>query len=288
MKSPMHSDKVVSQLENTSHDEDEEDDEEETFQYKDEPSSPSKRLNVGLMPTFKNSSINNHDEFKIELVQAGFEVISLENKDGYDGFVNPIRQAIENNDSVARELSLICMATRCKSPNKPEPLYNPPSQTTTINNTPKSYPRQVIIRAVRRSNTTSRKKALADLARFCNDYNKNHPPKTMTRERWQKLIASTNEERYVISDDFDKTPPLSNLRKLGNIIVPGHVINLIFRTFDNVDGNWASTNPSAAKKFFSTPYPMDAITTLGYSPHVEEEDPDNVHYPTKKRSKVIT
>ena len=88
------------------------------------------------MPMFKNSSINNHEEFKIELIKAGFEVISHKNKDEFNSFVNPIRQANENHDSITNKLNLICMVTRCKSANQPEPLYSPPSQTTTINNMP--------------------------------------------------------------------------------------------------------------------------------------------------------
>ena len=159
MESRRHSDEIVSELADTSNDEINKDNE-ETYKYKDEPSSPSKRLNVELMSMFKNSSMGNQEEFKIELVDAGFEVISLENKDGYDSFINPIRQAIDNDDNIATNLGLICIATRCKSPNISEALYNPPSQTNNNNNMPKSYPHQVIILAIMKSNKTFRREAL--------------------------------------------------------------------------------------------------------------------------------
>ena len=73
MESCSHSNEIVSELANTSNDKIDEDDE-EIFKYKDEPSSPLKRLNVKLMSMFKNSSVTNQEEFKIELVNAGFEV----------------------------------------------------------------------------------------------------------------------------------------------------------------------------------------------------------------------
>ena len=100
------------------------------------------------------------------------------------------------------------------------------------------------------------------------------------------MLASKNGEHYVISENFDKTPSLFNLHKLGDIIVSGHVMNLIFRTFCNVDAKWASKNPATDKKFFSLSYPTDVINVLGYSPWVEEKDPDHMHYQSKK-SRVI-
>ena len=68
-----------------------------------------------------------------------------------------------------------------------------------------------------------------------------------------------NAERYVINDNFDETPPSSNLHKLSDIIVPNHVINVFYKTFNKVDNKWASKNPAIAKKFFSLPYLTDAI-----------------------------
>ena len=103
---PIHSDEVMSQLDNTLNDKNKEHNEEETFQYEDEPSSSSKRLNIKLMLTFKNSSSNNHNEFNIELVEARFEVIAIRNKDGFDGFINPIRQTIETMITLLVNLAL--------------------------------------------------------------------------------------------------------------------------------------------------------------------------------------
>ena len=149
---------------------------------------------------------------------------------------------------------------------------------------PKSYPHQVIIRAIRQSNKTLRKKALLHLAKFCNDYNKSHPPKNIAQENWHKMLATkNNRECYIINDDFDKTPPLSNLQKLGDVIVPTHVINVIFKTFHNVNNEWALKNPAIAKRFFSLPYPTEAISALGYSPQVEKEAlSESLHYRSKK------
>ena len=144
MESHRHSHDIDSELIDTSNDEIKKDDK-ETYKYKDELPSPSKRLNVELMSMFKNSSISSQEEFKIKLVDARFEVISLKNKDGYDGSINPIRQAITNNNNIATDLGLICMDIKCKSPNVSKALYNPPSQTNNNNNMPKSYPCQVII-----------------------------------------------------------------------------------------------------------------------------------------------
>ena len=181
MESCRRSDEIVSELADTSNDKIEEDDE-ETYKYKEGLSSPSKRLNVELMSTFKNSSMTNHEEFEIELVNAGFEVISLKNKDGYDGFINPIRQAIANDDNIATDLGLICMATRCKLPIVSKSLYNPPSKTNNNNNMPKLYPGQVIIQAITKSNKTLRKDTLVCLVKFCNDYNKSHPLSTIIKK----------------------------------------------------------------------------------------------------------
>ena len=90
-------------------------------------------------------------------------------------------------------------------------------------------------------------------------------------------------EHYVINDDFDKTPHLSNLCKLGDIIDPHHVINVIHKTYHNVDNRWASNNPAIAKRFFSLPYPTEAISALGYSPQVEKEAlSESLHYRSKK------
>ena len=131
-----------------------------------------------------------------------------------------------------------------------------------------------------------RKKALLCLARFCNDYNKSHPPKNIIQQNWHKMLALNNGECYIINDDFNKTPSLSNLHKLGDIIVPLHVINVIFKTFHNVNNKWASKNPAILKRFFSLPYPTEAISYLGYSTQTEEEDPESLHYCSKKKQRL--
>ena len=96
------------------------------------------------------------------------------------------------------------------------------------------------------------------------------------------MLALNNAECYAINDDFDKTPPLSNLQKLGDIIVPLHVINVIHKTFLNVNNKWALKNPAIAKRFFSLLYLTKAISYLGCSAQTEEEDPENLHYHSKK------
>ena len=63
----------------------------------------------------------------------------------------------------------------------------------------------------------------------------------------------------------DETPPLSKLQKLNYHLVPKHIVELIYKMYDNIDRDWARDNPHLAKALFSAPYPPKAIASLGYS-----------------------
>ena len=258
-------------LVDTSSDEEcgQEEEEEETYMFQRETSageSPSKRLKVDDLKAFKTTGQEFHECFSIELVKGGYELISLEKEDGDDGFYYPIREAMDSNSKVIHGLGLVTFVHRRVSPTDPSVSYKEPHPMPASSDaTPlKRYPRGFIVRAIETSNTQSRKEVLKKLAKLCNRYHRSHPPKKLDMPTWTQMLDRASRPRFVVEEDYDRTPKLSNLRKLNHYVIPMHIVNLIYNTFSECSPTWAEKNPQLARMFFSRPYPPEAVQKLGY------------------------
>ena len=237
----------------------EENDEEETYIFKDNSSSPSKRLKQNEIEPFNMSTLS--ENFYIELLQGGIELISLETEPGKNGFLGSLRNAFNSRSQRLMKYNIITFATCRQSPDDPRPLYNPLGKGET-----QQYVYQVIVRAVEKSNRSSRRAVLQELCDICNEYNFAHPPKNYKNDlaAWQQQLTNSKTPKFVVPPNYDRTPSIKNLRKLDYHLVPGHVINIIHHMYNNVTATWANENPIAAEMYFSRPYPEEAIRILGY------------------------
>ena len=236
----------------------------ETYTFKADPSSPSKRIKLNEV---KASAISSSDErFYIELCQGGVELITLEMQPPevephVGGFLKPCRDAILGHSRSLQNYNFITFVTFRASEEDPTALMNPIKIGAS-----KAYPFQGIARLVNNSNHRSRKKVLDALAKVSNDYHRSHPPPEFkgNHQAWAKAIAK-HPAKYVVPDDYDQTPlRLWDLQKLDHYLTPAHVVAVIHKIFHNVDHSWAQNNPDLAKQFFSEPYPDEAVHGLGY------------------------
>lgn len=254
------------EMDNNEEDDDNEEGEEETFYFDQDQSSPSKRKSIESMEAFRTTSGGNSESLSIELVQGGYELVEVQKANGDDGFLHPVRKGIQDEHPGLRSYGFITVATRRIGPESDEPLLNSElpgnsSGARKRRNDGQPFPKQYIVRAVNKSNKKTRREVLNYLARFLNGENRKSPPRGVDKDEWM----NRPEERYVVPENFDRTPKkLSELRKLDYHLTSKAISGIIYHTMDNVSRTWARDNPKLASAFFSPPYPEIAVQNFGY------------------------
>ena len=80
----------------------------------------------------------------------------------------------------------------------------------------------------------------------------------------------------MVPEDFDLTPGMEFLQKLGDFLPPADVIKIIQLCYKGSNTQWATSNEELADSMFDFPYPPLAMRLLGYTPMPLSERPTTV------------
>ena len=229
-----------------------------TFQTNDNDSSPSKRMKFNVMKQRSARSKHGTEHATIILAEPGFELIFIENPTGNDGCFHPLRLELQKeNSEIVSKLNLVMLAKRSISENDHETLFN----------TDNNCARLSLIRTVEFSDPKSRRLALNEIVNFLNECDIQNPPsnKGRTNQKHSDRIAD-GVTKCMMAEEFDLTPlPNKPLKKLCACLTPKAIVELIYKSCNNVDRCWAQRNASLSTKFFNEPHPADAQAGLGCS-----------------------
>ncbi|CAB9511978.1 hypothetical protein SEMRO_512_G157660.1 [Seminavis robusta] len=233
----------------------------------DEPCTP-KRLKIGDVRRNIKLAKLGCEYLYIEKVQNNMELITLEESPGQDGFLNPIREDIDNNGHLSQSHALTTIVTRRISITNENDCLN-------IRATGKAhefYPRQFILAWPDKESTKqTRAKKLTDIAAFLNSKEES---RSLRRDSPLKKLADkrkdANLRKYIVPKNYDLTPSDEGmLHKLGHFVKPAHVVGLVRSSYEKASGSWYWNFRAFAKTLFDSPYPTIAQAELGYP---EEED----------------
>ena len=192
-------------------------------------------------------------------------IVTIEQAPGTDGFFNPLRIEIRSGGPFATKLGLVDIMTRSAAPNETAPITNRSAGQRSM----KEFPRQCPVVVGQDEDPLDPAKLytiLQNIAEFLNDEDRKQrtPMQSPSREQWEAR-KDANKKRYVVPTDWNTSPRNTDLCKLGDYIVTDHVVNFIRSSYNNVCSHWARDNPTEARKYFNAPFPVHAITTLGYT-----------------------
>jgi hypothetical protein len=232
------------------------------YKREEDSSSPSKRLKISSVKENIRASDYGCELLFSELIQGGFELITLQEAIGQDGYLNKIREDIRNNGPLSKKLGLVKIMSRCISKDNDNILYN--VRSSGKQGTNDRYPRCCIVRMVNASTHLTRKSCLDEIARFLNEAyvapNRNHK---VAFDMHAKRKAA-NIAKYLVPPNFGLTQPGSTPRKMDHVLVSRSIVELIKTAYTNVTPTWAAENPQLATEFFDPPYPVICQTELGY------------------------
>lgn len=233
------------------------------------PASPSKRLKYDTAVKNMVMSQDGTEKIYVQCIQGGFELYYIEKTHGTDGWLNDLKDDINNQGNFSKSFQLLYVANRCISSNDNNVLYNPKTPAQLKSSIP-SIPRKVIVRMVTSSSKSQRQKCCEAIAKFLNEAYWGRQPVAHAGEAIYRKWASDSKNRtprYVVPGNFDRTPNGSpdGLAKLSHCIVHASCIEIIISSYDGINQQWATQNPELAQLYFDPPYPTEAKNILGYT-----------------------
>ena len=232
------------------------------YKLTEDPGSPSKRLKITSVKKNIRSDDFGCELLFIELVQGGYELIILQETIGQDGYLQIVREDLKNSGPLSTKLGFVKVMSRCISKTNDNILLNTRASTKGDR-----YPRCCIVRMITTSTHLTRKACLDEFASFLNTScpvpNRNN---RYAHELHMKR-KTADVPKYVVPSNFDITPPMKDLRKMGHAMVSKSVVEFINTAHSNINRTWATENVKLAKEFFDFPYPALAQTELGYPDH---------------------
>ena len=222
----------------------------------------SKRLNHGDITSSIQFRTHGCENIIVESFLGDFELITVQQNPGQDGYFNQVRQDIQNLGPLTQRLSLIGIFTKCVSSTDDNISFN--ERADDKNNT---YPRQGILRLYTPEKDgdieTSCRKTAATVAQFLNSKDVHVPKSGSPAKAQHERRKAARIDKYVVAQNFNVTrSPVR--RKLSEELTTRSVLEIIAMTFTGVTKSWATENPDLATVFFNTPYPIRAIESLGY------------------------
>ena len=215
------------------------------YRYKDDPKSPSKRLRLDDLLSGNSLVVRDGCSVKCRLVQQGFVLFTIRSSPSHVANVLPLEKNILERGHFARCHGLFYAATARVSTSSDDILYD----VAPVDPEDGAVPVIVFVQMVGESTPKSRKSTSDAIAKFLNESSE----------------GTNNESIYTVPPDFDDTPDLEFLGKLGSFIVAVDAVKIVQMCFANVDNMWAQNNRILADSLFSHPYPKEAKTTLGYT-----------------------
>ena len=222
----------------------------------------SKRLSHGDITPSIQFRTHGCENIIVESFLGDYELITVQQSPGQDGYFNQIRQDIQNLGPLTQQLSLIGIFTKCVSSTDDNISFN--ERADEKNNT---YPRQAIARLHTPEKDgdieTSCRKTARTVAQFLNSKD-NHVPKSGSPAKAQhERRKAARIDKCVVAQNFNVTrSPVR--RKLSEELTSRSVLEIIAMTFTGVTKSWATESPELSTIFFDAPCPTRAVESLGY------------------------